>query len=105
MMSILFLFSGNLGGEPILCIPETVSLSGAARFSPRDGTIEAGSVEVTLRIPNVHVSADRCQSILAIIDSQKTKNAFVIPLSPQSSMFSSENSSAVSDSRRIAVQG
>ncbi|KAG1752693.1 golgi-body localization protein domain-containing protein [Suillus paluster] len=101
----------HLGGESILYLPETVTLSGAARFSPRDGTIEAESVEVTLRIPNVHVSIDRWQSILAIIDNQKTKNAqalvsplLVSPLSPQRPMLLSESSSAVRVSDRIAVQ-
>ncbi|KAG2156152.1 golgi-body localization protein domain-containing protein [Suillus clintonianus] len=91
----------HLGGEPIVYLPETVNLTGAARFSPRDGKIEAGSVEVTLRVPNVHVSIDRWQSILAIIDNQKTKNAqspdsplLTSPLSPQSPMLSSESSSA-----------
>ncbi|KAG0709732.1 golgi-body localization protein domain-containing protein [Suillus ampliporus] len=91
----------HLGGEPIVHLPETVTLSGAARFSPRDGTIEAGSVEVTLRIPNVHVSIDRWQSILAIIDKQKTKNTQALvsplltsPLSPQSPILLSESSSA-----------
>lgn len=99
------LFSGNLG-EPIIYLPETVTLSGAARFSPRDGTIEAGSVGITLRVPNVHVSVDRWQSILAIVDNQRTKNAPLLssPLSPSTSILSSESSSSVGDFGCITVQ-
>lgn len=91
----------HLCGEPIIYLSETVTLKGAARFSPRDGKIEAGSVEVTLRVPNVHVSIDRWQSILAIIDDLKTKNTqfpapplLTSPISLQSPMLSSESSSA-----------
>ncbi|OJA13790.1 hypothetical protein AZE42_00523 [Rhizopogon vesiculosus] len=83
--------------EPILYLPETVTLNGAARFSPRDGTIEAGSVEVTLRVPSVHVSIDRWQSILTDIDSQRAKNGLspllTSPRSPQTPMLSSESNS------------
>ncbi|KAG1768119.1 golgi-body localization protein domain-containing protein [Suillus occidentalis] len=91
----------HLCGEPIIYLSETVTLNGAARFSPRDGKIEAGSVEVTLRVPNVHVSIDRWQSILAIIDNLKTKNtqfpappSLTSPISLQSPTLSSESSSA-----------
>ncbi|KAG2152335.1 golgi-body localization protein domain-containing protein [Suillus cothurnatus] len=91
----------HLGGEPIIYLSETVTLRGAARFSPRDGKIEAGSVGVTLRVPNVHVSIDRWQSILAIIDSLKAKNTqfpastlLTSPVSLQSPTLSSESSSA-----------
>lgn len=91
----------HLGSEPIIHLSETVTLNGAAQFSPRDGKIEAGSVEVTLRVPNIHVSIDRWQSILAIIDNLKTKNTqfpapplLTSPISLQSPMMSSESSSA-----------
>ncbi|KAG1892357.1 golgi-body localization protein domain-containing protein, partial [Suillus subluteus] len=91
----------HLGGEPIINLSEKLTLCGAARFSPRDGKIEVGSVEVALRVPNVHVSIDRWQSILAIIDSLKAKNAqspasplLTSPVSLQSPTLSSESSSA-----------
>lgn len=94
--------SGHPGSEPIIYLSETVTLSGAARFSPKDGKIEAGSVEVALRVPNIHVSIDRWQSILAIIDNLKTKNTessaspiLSSPVSFQSPILSSESSSAV----------
>lgn len=89
------------GSEPIIYLSKTVTLSGAARFSPKDGKIEAGSVEVSLCVPNVHVSIDRWQSILAIIDNLKTKNTessaspiLSSPVSFQSPILSSESSSA-----------
>ncbi|KAG2042334.1 golgi-body localization protein domain-containing protein [Suillus americanus] len=91
----------HLGGEPIINLSETLTLRGAARFSPRDGKIEAGSVEVALRVPNAHVSIDRWQSILAIFNNLKTKNTqssasplLTSPVSLRSPILSSESSSA-----------
>jgi hypothetical protein len=64
-----------------------------------------------LRVPNVHVSIDRWQSILAIIDNLKTKNTqfpapplLPSPISLQSPMLSSESSSAVRVSGCIDIQ-
>ncbi|KAG2141789.1 golgi-body localization protein domain-containing protein [Suillus bovinus] len=94
-------FHSHLGGEPIIYLSDMAILSGAAQFSPRDGKIEAGSVEVTLRIPNIHVSIDRWQAILEIFDNLKTKNTRspasplqTSPVSLQSPKLSSESSSA-----------
>ncbi|KAG2367288.1 golgi-body localization protein domain-containing protein [Suillus spraguei] len=87
----------HLCGEPIMCLSETVTLSGAARFSPRDGKIEAGSVEITLRVPNVHISIDRWQSILASLETNNTQSPtspLTSPVPLQSPMLSSESSSA-----------
>jgi len=110
-MILILSFPDHLGGEPIIYLSETVTLRGAARFSPRDGKIEAGSVGVTLRVPNVHVSIDRWQSILAIIDSLKAKNTqfpastlLTSPVSLQSPTLSSESSSAVRVSDCLDVQ-
>jgi len=108
-MICYLLFSGSLGSGPLIRLPETVTLSGAARFSPRDGTIEPGSVEITLRVPHVHVSIDRWQYILAIIDNQRTKNGraplspLTSPLSSRTPMLMSASSSSVRDFGRIII--
>ena len=62
---------------------------------------------ITLRVPNVHVSVNRWQYILAIIDNKRTKNGqaplspLTSPLSSRTPMLMSASSSSVRDFGRI----
>ncbi|KAF9226562.1 hypothetical protein BS17DRAFT_728145 [Gyrodon lividus] len=55
------------GGETFLRSPEPFIVSGSARFSPKDGTIEPGSIHSQVRVGPVYVDMDSLQTWLSYL--------------------------------------
>ncbi|KIL00625.1 hypothetical protein PAXRUDRAFT_821523 [Paxillus rubicundulus Ve08.2h10] len=80
--------AGMTRGETFLRSPEPFSVSGSARFSPRDGTIEPGSVHSRVRVGLVYVDLDSLQTWLSHLQAP-TEN---VPAPPPNSSLSTATS-------------
>ncbi|KAF8845847.1 hypothetical protein BDN67DRAFT_961498 [Paxillus ammoniavirescens] len=79
---------GMPGGETFLRSPEPFGVSGSARFSPKDGTIEPGSVHSQIKVGLVYVDLDNLQTWLSH-SRAPTEN---VPAPPPNSSLSTATS-------------
>jgi len=57
---------GFTGKEQLICLSKLIMITGAACFSPKDGTIEQRSLRGHVEVGTMHTNADNIQALLTL---------------------------------------
>ena len=58
---------GFTGKERLICLSKPIIITGAARFSPKDGAIEQGSLRGRAKVGTMHANVDNIQALLSTL--------------------------------------
>ncbi|EGO01866.1 hypothetical protein SERLA73DRAFT_71025 [Serpula lacrymans var. lacrymans S7.3] len=65
-----------LSVEPFFSLPGIIALDGSARFSPKDGTLDTGSLQTALQVGAINVGVEGVQNLLKSFQSPKAEEVY-----------------------------